>query len=121
MGQGVWIDGGFKLESGEMVVSGILLCYPFILRPFWLDESAFLRILCRDFAGTSHFMLALLRHFFCQPSYLASVLLFITPWILLQFLKQYPRLLNLGQHLLSNPFKSGGVFSDQIGLRKTLL
>ena len=47
--------------------------------------------------------------------------LFITPWLLLQFLKQYPKLLNLGQQLLSDPFKSGGGFSDQIGLRKTFL
>ena len=59
MGQGVWIDGGFKLESGEMFVSGVFLCSPLILRPIWLDESAFLRILCGDFAGTSHFLLAL--------------------------------------------------------------
>ena len=109
------------MESGEMFVSGIFLCSHFILRPIWLDESAFLRILCGDFAGTSHFLLTLLQHFFCQPSYLASVLLFITPWILLQFLKQYPQLLNLEQHLLSDPFKSGGGFSDQIGLRKTFL
>ena len=60
MGQGVWVDGGFKLESGEMFVSGILLCSPFILIPIWLDGSAFLLILCGDFARTSHFLLALL-------------------------------------------------------------
>ena len=28
MGQGVWIDGGFKLESGEMFVSGIFCVLP---------------------------------------------------------------------------------------------
>ena len=117
----MWIDGVFKLESGEMFVSGIFLFSPLILRPIWLDESAFLRILCGDFAGTSHFLLVFLQHFFCQPSYLASVSVFITPWLLLQFLKQYPQLLNLGKHLFSNPFKSGGRFSDQIGLGKTFL
>ena len=121
MVQGVWVDGGFKFESGEMFVSGILLCSPFILRPIWLDKSAFLRILCIYFARTSHFLLALSRHLFCQPSYLASVSLFITPWILLQFLKQYPRLLNLGKHLLSDLYKSGSGFSKQIGLGKTFL
>ena len=89
MGQGVWIDGGFKLESGEMFLSGILMCFPFIFRPIWLDKSAFLQILCGYFAGTSHFLLTLLRHLFLQASYLASVSLFITPWLLLQFLKQY--------------------------------
>ena len=121
MGQGVWIYGCFKLENGEMFASGIFLCSPFILRPIWLDESSFIQILCGDFAATSRFLLALSRHFFCQPSYLASVSLFIPMWLLLQFLKQYPRLLNLEQHLLSDPFKSGGGFLGQIGLWKTFL
>ena len=109
------------MESNEMFVSGFFLCSPFILRPIWLDESAFLRILCGDFAGTSHFLLMLSRHIFFQLSYLTSVSLFITPWLLLQLLKQYPQLLKLGQHILSDPFKSGGGFSDQIGLGKTFL
>ena len=121
MGQGVWIDGGFMLESGEMFVSGIFLCSPFILRPIWLDESAFLRIPCGDLVGTSHFLFAFSRNFFCQPSHLDIVSLFITPCLLFQLLKQYPRFLNLGQHLLCDPFKSGGGFLDQIGLRKTFL
>ena len=109
------------MYSGEMFVPGVFLCTPFILSPFWWDKSAILRILQGYFSGTSHILLTLLRHFFCKVFYLANVLLFITPWLLLRFLKQYPQLLNIGQHLLSNPFKSGGGFSDQIGLRKTFL
>ena len=107
------------MDSGEIFVSGIFLCTAFVLFPIWWDESAFLQILRGAFAGTSHFLVELSQHFFCQLSYLANVSLFITPGLLLQFLKKYPRLLYLGQHVLSNSFKSGGGFSDQIGLKKT--
>ena len=104
-----------------MFVSGIFICTPFIVRPIWWDKSAILCILRGDSAGASHFLVVMSRHLFCQISYLSNVSLFITLWLLLQFLKQYPRLLYLGQHLLSDPFKSGGGFSDPIGLRKTFL
>ena len=97
------------------------MCTPFILRPIWWDESTFLWILQGDSAGTSHFLVALSRHFFLQLSYLANVSLFITSWLLLQLLNQYPRLLYLGQHLLSDPFKLGSGFSYKIGLGKTFL
>ena len=71
------------------------------------DDNA-LRLLILDGGLSCHLCFAASRCFCCHTEYSPKEVVLRTPWLRLQFAKQYPLLCQRGQQRLEDPFMNGG-------------
>ena len=84
------------------------------------DDNALL-LLILDGRLSCHLCFAASRCLCCHTKYSPEEVVLRTPWLRLQFLKQYPLLCQRGQQRLEDPFMNGGGSSVQMAQGKIAL
>ena len=112
MGAGACSCCGIRVR--EMFTVAVVVISEGAKRTFFILIDDNVLLLLRDESLFPDLCFAASRCLCCHTEYSPKVVALRTPWLRLQFVKQYPLLCQRGQQRFEDPFMSGGGSSVQI-------